>query len=118
MDIAEIQQSFKKYKSLVFLPSDKNIVFVWGTDKATGLPYDKIYIGRHGAPRPEIVLTPYDIASIEYTRPGLFKAGVLSVVGMDGKVLFATYFKDKSNMKTADKFNECLALYKRYGLGE
>lgn len=116
MDNKELKKAFKKLKDVFFFLSDPNINFGWGADD--GIPRNKIFIGRRGAPRPDITLTPYDIERVECTKPGLFKAGILTVVGVDGTVLYAAPFKDKSNIKSVDKFNECLALYKQYNLGK
>ena len=117
MDKKELKQIFKKYKNMYFLLKDKNIHFGWGVDSETWIPHEKIFIGRHGVHRPDVTLTPYEIERVEYTKPGLFKAGILTIVGTNGQKI-AFEFKDKVNMKTADMFNECLALYKQYNLGE
>lgn len=116
MDNKELKKAFKKVKDVFFLLSDASIVCGWGSDD--GIPRGKIFIGRRGAPRPELVLTPYDIDRVECTKPGLFKAGILTVVGTGGTSLFSAPFKDKSNLKAAEKFNECLKLYKSYNLGK
>lgn len=116
MDNKELKKVFKKLKNIFFLFSDSSICFGWGAND--GIPSDKIYIGERGAPRPDITLSPYDIEKIEYTKPGLFKAGSLTVVGVDGESIFEAPFKYKDNMKYADKFNECLSLYKQYNLGK
>lgn len=117
MDNKDLKKIFKKYLNIHFYFSESSIVFMWGTNDNI-VPRDKLYIGRRGAPRPEITLTPYDIDRLEYTKPGLFKKGVLSIIGTNGSTIFSAYFKDKANMKNADKFNECLALYKQYNLGK
>ena len=116
MDNKELKKAFKKLKDATFLLSDSNIIFMWGS--TDGIPNDKIYIGRHRAPRPDYAFTPYDIKEISYTKPGLFKKGTLTVVGVGGKALISFPFKDKGNIKQAEKFNECLALYKQYNLGK
>ena len=116
MDDKELKKAFKKVKDAFFFLSDERINFGWGSDN--GIPGDKIFIGRRGMPRPDYILTPYDIERIECTKPGLFRAGILTVVGVGGKALHAFPFKDKGNLKTAEKFNECLALYKQYNLGK
>ena len=116
MDNKELKKAFKKLKDACFFLSDESMVFMWGS--TDGIPDDKIYIGRRGMPRPDHTLTPYDISKIECTKPGLFKPGILTVVGADGTALLSYPFKDKGNLKQADKFNECLALYKQYNLGK
>lgn len=116
MDNKELKKVFKKVKNAFFFLSDERINFGWGCDD--GIPTDKIFIGRRGMPLPDYTFTPYDIGRIECTKPGLFKAGTLTVIGADGSALISFPFKDKSNLKTADKFNECLALYKQYNLGK
>ena len=116
MDNKELKKAFKKLKDACFFLSDSRIVFMWGSED--GIPENKIYIGRRGMPRPDYTLTPYDIKKIDYTKPGLFQAGLLTVVGADGTAVVSFPFKDKENIKQADKFNECLALYKQYNLGK
>ena len=117
MDNKQLAILFKKYRNITFLFTNQNIVFCWGAEK-NSVPPDKIFIGRRGAPRPDITLSPYDIARVECTKPGLFKAGELSVIGISGQVLFSAPFKDKENMKQAGRFNECLELYKKSNLGK
>lgn len=112
----EIKKAFKKLVKLNFFLLD-DMIFTWGEGSEKGIPNDKLFIGRLGAPRPDVTLTPYDIQKVEYTKPGLFKAGILTVVCVDGKNLNLR-FKDKSNIKIAEKFNQCLALYKQYNLGK
>ena len=118
MEQKELKKAFKKYKNVVFLFTNKNIVFTWGPQKDTGVPYDKIFIGRLGMPRPDYQFSPYEIDRVECTKPGLFKPGILTLFGTEGNALFSAQFKDKGNLKNAVLFNECLALYKQYNLGK
>ena len=113
----ELKKAFKKLTNVFFLLSDPNLVFGWGEGEK-GIPHNEIYIGRHRAGVADYVLSPYDIEKLEYTKPGLFKAGILTIVGTDGSRNFNFPFKDKANMKYAEKFNQCLALYKQYNLGK
>ena len=114
----ELKGVFKKYKKLIFIPSDEQIVFVWGYDKKRCIPEERICIGKKGAPAPEISVTPYEVAKITYTPPKHLKEGLLIVVGTDGNIIATMHFKDKSNMKVADRFNECLNIYKKHNLGK
>ena len=116
MDNKELKKAFKKLKDTHFYLADASMIFMWGS--TDGIPHDKIYIGRSGMPRPDYTFTPYDIERVDCTKPGLFKAGILTVVGVGGKTLFAAPIKDKNNLKSAEKFNEWLQLYKQYNLGK
>ena len=116
MDSKEIKKAFKPLKKLLF-ELQYNYALIWGVEK-DGSPSSKIFVGRHGAPRPDFTFSPYDIERLEYTKPGLFKSGVLSIIGTDGAVRVMLDFKKKSNMKTADTFNEMLALCKSLELGK
>ena len=116
MDSKEIKKTFKPLKKLHF-DLQYNYIFVWGVDD-DGAPSKNIFAGKLGAPRPDYKFSPYDIERLEYTKPGLFKSGVLSVIGTDGSTLLMMGFKSKSNMKTADQFNEMLALCTSLELGK
>ena len=111
-----LKKVFKKSKDACFFLSDPHIVFMWGS--IDGVPNDKIIIGRRGAPRPDHILNPYDIGKIECTKPERAKPGMLTVFGVDGTEMISYPFKDKHNLKQANKFNECLVLYKQYHLGK
>ena len=115
MDVKEIKKEFKKLKKLFFDLSN-GYIFAWTVDKQ-GVPNDKIYYGRSGAPRPDYAFTPYEIDRLEYTKPGLFHAGDLTLVGTNGNVLLVIPHKKKSNLKMCTLFNECIALYKQHNLG-
>lgn len=112
----QTKKAFKKLTNLFFFPVPETIHFGWRAEN--GIPVDKIFYGIMGAPRPTMVFSPYDIERLTYTRPGFFKLGELNVIGTDGNIKLSLSFKDKENMKIADRFNECLVLYKQYGLGK
>ena len=111
-----LKKVFKKVKDACFYLSDSKIMFMWAS--TDGIPNDKIFIGRRGMNIPDYKLTPYDIGQIDYTKPTLFKPGILTVVGADGEAIVSYPFKDKANIKQAIKFNKCLVLYKQYKLGK
>lgn len=116
MDNKELKKEFKKYKKIFFDLGD-NRIFVWGIND-DGLPNDKIFLGRSGSPRPDFTYSPYDIARLEYTKPGLFRKGLITIIGVGGSALLDIEHKSKSNAKMCDLFNECLELYKKYNLGK
>ena len=115
-ELKELKKAFKKVINPFFMLCNEQISFGWGEND--GIPYDKIFIGKRGMPHPDYTLSPYDIERLEYDKPGLFKPGMLKVIGTDGKIIWADIFKDKMNIKQVDKFNECLRLYKQYNLGK
>lgn len=114
----EIKKAFKRLTNICFLVTDERIVFVWGEGSEKGIPDNKIFIGRRGSPRPDYTFSPYDIKELVCTNPGLFRQGTLTLIGADGTALITLPFKDRSNIKSVEKFNQCLALYKQYNLGK
>lgn len=114
MEEKELQKIFKKYSNLYFLLDPESLTFGWRIDKETGMPYDKIYAGILGEAAPRLTLSPMEIKELTYTKPGLFKKGLLSIVGVNGEVIKSFFFKSKDNIKVCEKFNECLALYKEH----
>lgn len=119
----EIKKAFEGLTKIYFHLSDKNIYFYWadgehrdGQEK--GIPAKEIYIGTNNPYRLWHTLCAYDIERIEYTKPGPLKNGILTVIGVDGEVIEEFPFRDSSNMEKADKFNQCLALYKKFDLGK
>lgn len=119
MDKKELKKTFKKFKKIVFILLDKDLLFFWREDSQyKGVPGDTIFVANRHFPVPIHKLSPYDIEKLECTKPSLFKFGKISIIGTDGRVIDTLSFKEKSNMKCAEIFNECLALYKANNLGK
>ena len=109
-------KAFKKFKGCTLYPADKDFFIIWGKDKKTGLPNKTILGGYRGSPRPSMELDPREVKCVECTKPGLFRKGEMTFVGMDGSTLKYFEFKDKANLKTAETMNTYLELYRQYDL--
>lgn len=114
----DIKTAFKKFKFLCFLLLPKGLMLCWGNDKKTKEPDKSIYLGYSGEARPRKIFKPYEIKRVECSKPGIFKPGILTIIGQNDDVILNLQFKDKNNLKVMESFNYYLDLYKQYGLGK
>ena len=110
--MSEEVKAFKKFKGIVLNALPKGYIFGWTKPKGEDLPSDTVYGGFTGSPQPSERIPAKDILRVECEKSGLFHAGTLKFIGMDGTVLSTHEHKDNANLKAAEEMNRYLELYR------
>lgn len=120
-ELKHLQRVFKKLTDIFISDADAPVTdLCWRDTQVEGIPDDTICYGKltRGGIIPIKTFSPYEIEKLEYTKPGLFRKGSITVVGVDGTKLLEFRIKDKEYTKRAEQFNKCLVLYKQNNLGK